>query len=175
MTSKPAPKGNGHGFFQGLLQFFTSATGMIAAFLALVGALVTLAATQYGDAGSSPPSGTRAPESSSWPPDFPKKTSAQDSINQSIADTASSSSVDLVEAQIRPQLQAQLQAQVPDAVVSVKSVDCSAPDNGTCTTAVSDSLGNNTTLNIAYAIIEPSTGAFQWQVTGSTARGPDTF
>jgi hypothetical protein len=166
MTSKPAPGGNGHGFFQGLLQFFTSATGMIAAFLTLVGALVTLAATQYGDSGSSPSPGTSALQSSSGLPDSPKNASAEGSINQPIADTASSSYVDLVEAQIRPQLQAQLQAQVPDVVVSVKSVDCSAPDHGSCTSAVSDSLGNNATLNIAYAIIEPSTGAFQWQVTG---------
>jgi hypothetical protein len=171
MTSKAPPDGarSGSGFFQGLVQFFTSVTGMIAAFIGLLTAVVGLALAQQNASEtsreSSPP-GTSAPSSSSELRQSAEGTSAESSINQPIADTSSGSYVNLVEAQITPQLQDQLQAQVPDAVVTVDSVDCSPPDQGTCSADVSDSLGTTARLNIAYVVLDPTTGVFQWQVTG---------
>jgi hypothetical protein len=166
MTDKPSrdDRRAGPGFMQGLLQFFTSVTGMITACIALLGGLVTLAVTQQKAAEPSP--SPSPPHLSSGLTDSPRETSAKASIDQPISDTASSSYVDLVEGQIKPQLTDQVQAQVPDAVVSVDSVDCSTPDNGTCTAAVSDSLGNQETLSIAYVVLDPSTGLFQWRLTG---------
>jgi hypothetical protein len=147
------------GFLQSVFQFFTSVTGMITALIGLLGAVVALAATQLKE--SSPSS------SNSVLTVPPQKVSKQTSISKPITPAAASSYLDLIEVQITRQLQIQLQAQVPDATVSVDSVDCSAAGyGGTCVAAASDSLGNNVSLKIAYTITDAATGTFIWRTTG---------
>ena len=70
---------------------------------------------------------------------------------------------DEVEASISPELQRQLQDRVPDGVVSVDSVDCVAADErgGSCLAAVSDSLGNDTTVSITFTV-DRTSGEMLW-------------
>jgi hypothetical protein len=77
MARKAAPNGSrdGPGLWQTLIQFFTSVTGMITAFVTLLGTVLAIAASQQGDSGSSssqprsvtPPTTVRPSDSSSPP------------------------------------------------------------------------------------------------------------
>ena len=86
------------------------------------------------------------------------------SVDQ-LVDATSVDPVTGIEAQIAPQLEQQLQAQFPDTQVTVESIDCAAAgDGGTCSTLVSDSLGNQIQpdLSIAFDPLNPS--QFVWQM-----------
>lgn len=69
-----------------------------------------------------------------------------------------------VEAAIQPELERQLQARVPDATVTVESVDCVSADDtgGTCLAKVRDDLGNDERLSISYTV-DTSSGDVLWQ------------
>jgi TM2 domain-containing membrane protein YozV/RNA polymerase subunit RPABC4/transcription elongation factor Spt4 len=69
-----------------------------------------------------------------------------------------------VEGEIRPELERQLQAGVPDATVTVDSVDCVAAsaEAGSCIAAVSDSLGNDTSVGINFTV-DANSGEFIWK------------
>ena len=68
-----------------------------------------------------------------------------------------------VASSIRPELERQMQEQVPDATVSVQSIDCVAASDsgGSCIAKLNYDLGNSQTVSISFTV-DRDTGEFVW-------------